>query len=87
MNYSQLINNGTVNINIYQNGEEDFACDIQLENSILKDKELTRLYNQVLDGHKITKLAEVIYHLNKDYVYTKNNWYFFNGSIWKLEAK
>jgi len=85
MNYSQLINNGTVNINIYQNGEEDFACDIQLENSILKDKELTRLYNQVLDGHKITKLAEVIYHLNKDYVYTKNNWYFFNGSIWKLD--
>jgi P4 family phage/plasmid primase-like protien len=85
VNYSQLVNNGTVNINIYQNGEEDFTCDIQLENSILKDTELTRIYNQVLDGHKITKLAEVIYYLNKDYVYTKNNWYFFNGSIWKLD--
>ena len=84
-NYTQLVNNGTVNINIYQNSEEDFACDIQLENSILKDKELTRIYNQVLDGHKITKLAEVIYYLNKDYVYTKNNWYYFNGSIWKLD--
>jgi P4 family phage/plasmid primase-like protien len=84
MNYSQIVNNGTVNINIY-NGEENFTCDIQLENSILKNKELTKLYNQVLDGHKITKLAEVIYYSNKDYVYTKSNWYFFNGSIWKLD--
>lgn len=85
VNYSQLVNHGTVNINIYQNGEEDFTCDVQLENSILKNRELTTLYNQVLDGHKITKLAEVIYYLNKDYVYTKNNWYFFNGCIWKLD--
>jgi P4 family phage/plasmid primase-like protien len=84
MNYSQIVNNGTVNINIY-NGEEDFICDIQLENSILRNKELTKLYNQVLDGHKITKLAEVIHYTNKDFVYTKGNWYFFNGSIWKLD--
>ena len=84
MNYSQIVNNGTVNINIY-NGEEDFICDVQLENSILKNKELTKLYNQVLDGHKITKLAEVIHYTNKDFIYTKTNWYFFNGSIWKLD--
>ena len=88
MNYSQLVNNGTVNINninIYQNGEEDFSCDVKLENSILRNAELTKLYNQVLDGHKITKMAEVIHHINKDFVYTKNHWYYFNGSIWKLD--
>ena len=88
MNYSQLVNNGTVNINninIYQNGEEDFSCDVKLENNILRNAELTKLYNQVLDGHKITKMAEVIHHINKDFVYTKNHWYYFNGSIWKLD--
>ena len=87
MNYTQLINNGTVNINIqnYYNTEEEFSCDIQLENSIFKNKELTKLLNQVLDGHKVTKLAEVIYSLNKDFIYTKNNWYYFNGCIWKQD--
>ena len=87
VNYNQLVNNGTVNINIQNNyyNTEDFSCEIQLDNIILKDKTLTKLYNQVLDGHKITKLAEVIYYLNKDFIYTKGNWYFFNGNIWKLD--
>jgi len=81
--YSQLVNNGTVNINIYNSGaEEDFNCDIKLDNSILKNNELTKMYNQVLDGHKITKFAEVLFYNNKNYVYTKNNWYFFDNSIW-----
>ena len=85
--YSQLINNGTVNINIsnYYSSEEEFSCDVQLHDSIFKNKELTKLYNQVLDGHKVTKLAEVIYYINKDFIYTKNQWFFFNGSIWKLD--
>jgi P4 family phage/plasmid primase-like protien len=79
---------GTINnvINIYQNsGEEDFSCDIQLDNNIFKSKKLTTLFNQILDGHKITKFAEIMHVLNKNFVYTKNNWYFFNGSIWKLD--
>jgi len=79
---------GTINnvINIYQNtGEEDFSCDIQLDNTIFKSKKLTNLFNQILDGHKITKFAEIMHVLNKNFVYTKNNWYFFNGSIWKLD--
>ena len=86
VNYNQLVNNGTVNINIYNNnGEEDFSCDIKLESSILKNSALTKLYNQVLDGHKITKMAEVIHFINKDFVYSKNHWYHFTGSIWKLD--
>ena len=84
MNYNQITNNGTVNINIYQ-GEEDFICDVKLDNNIFKDNELTKLYNQVLDGHKITKLAEVLWFTNKDFVYTKGSWYYFNVSIWKLD--
>jgi P4 family phage/plasmid primase-like protien len=87
VNYNQLVNNGTVNINIQNNyyNNEDFSCDIELSKNIIKDNKLTKIYNQVLDGHKITKLAEVIYYLNKDFVYTKNHWYYFNGSIWKSD--
>jgi P4 family phage/plasmid primase-like protien len=79
---------GTINnvINIYNNnGEEDFSCDIQLDNNIFKSKKMTSLFNQILDGHKITKFAEIMHVLNKNFVYTKNNWYYFNGSIWKLD--
>ena len=88
MNYSQLINTGTINniINIYNNsGEDDFSCEIKLDNSILKDKTLTNLINQVLDGHKITMISKLINFLNDNFVYSKNNWYFFNDSIWKSD--
>jgi hypothetical protein len=44
LNYNQLVNNGTVNINIhnnYYNSEEEFSCDVQLDNCIFKNKELS----------------------------------------------
>jgi P4 family phage/plasmid primase-like protien len=78
---NNVINN-VININ---SGEEDFSCDIQLDNTIFRSKKLTSLFNQILDGHKITKFAEIMHVLNKNFVYTKNNWYFFNGSIWKQD--
>ena len=87
MNYNQLVNHGTINniINIYNNSELDFSCDIKLDNSIFKNKEITNIVNQVLDGHKITMISKLLFVINKDFVYSKNNRYNFNGSIWRCD--
>jgi len=88
--YNQLVNNGTVNINIqnnYYNGEEEFSCDVQLDNSIFRNKELTKLYNQVLDGHKVIKISELLYKMEVDFKYTNGMWYYFNSSIWKSDKE
>jgi P4 family phage/plasmid primase-like protien len=87
MNYNQLVNNGTVNININNNyyGEEEFNCDFKIDN-IFKDKNLTKLYNQVLDGHKILKISELISKIEVDFRYT-GEWYYFNGKIWKMDKE
>jgi len=90
MNYNQLVNNGTVNINIqnnYYNGEEEFSCDVELDNSIFRNKELTKLYNQVLDGHKVVKISELLHKLEIDFKYTNGMWYYFNGSIWRSDKE
>jgi P4 family phage/plasmid primase-like protien len=90
MNYHQLINNGTVNINInnfYTNNEEEFSCDIKLHDSIFRNKEMTKLYNQILDGHKVVLLSELMSKLEIDFKYTNGEWYFFNGSIWKQDKE
>jgi P4 family phage/plasmid primase-like protien len=89
MNYSQLVNNGTVNINInnFFNGEEEFSCDVQLDKNIIKDKKILKIINESLDGHKITKMAELMNHLYKDYVYTGNEWYTFDGCKWIVDHK
>ena len=90
MNYNQLVNNGTVNINIqnnYYNSEEEFSCDVELDNSIFRNKELTKLYNQVLDGHKVVKISELLHKLEIDFKYTNGMWYYFNGSIWRSDKE
>jgi P4 family phage/plasmid primase-like protien len=89
MNYSQLINNGTVNINInnYYNGEEEFSCDVQLDSNIIREKKLLKIVNECLDGHKITKLAELMSQLYKDYIFTGNDWYQFDGNKWSIDNK
>jgi P4 family phage/plasmid primase-like protien len=90
MNYSQLVNNGTVNINInnnYYGTDEEFNCDVQLDSRIFNNKEMTKLYNQVLDGHKVIKIGELISKLEVDFKYTNGEWYYFNGSIWKMDKE
>jgi len=89
MNYNQLINHGTINniINIYNNGGDlEFSCDIKLDNGIFRNKEVTSIVNQVLDGHKITMISKLLNTINKNFMYSKNNWYYFTGSIWKLDS-
>jgi P4 family phage/plasmid primase-like protien len=90
LNYNQLVNTGTVNINIqnnYYNGEEEFSCDVQLDNCIFRNKELTKLYNQVLDGHKVIKISELLHKIEVDFKYTNGMWYYFNGSIWRSDRE
>ena len=87
LNYNQLVNHGTINniINIYNNSEMDFSCDIKLDDSIFKNKEVTNIINQVLDGHKITMISKLLFTINKDFVYSRNNWYYFTGAIWRCD--
>jgi P4 family phage/plasmid primase-like protien len=89
MNYTQLVNHGTINniVNIYQNGEEDFSCDIKLDKSVVRDKKLLGILNECLDGHKITKMAELMNHLYKDYIYTGSDWFYFNDTKWSSDIK
>ena len=89
MNYTQLTNHGTINniINIYQNSQEDFSCDIKLDKSIIREKKILTILNECLDGHKVTKMAELMHHLYKDYVYTGNEWFYFNGQRWVTDVK
>ena len=87
MNYNQLVNNGTVIINNYFNTEEEFSCDIKLDNSIFNNKELTKLYNQILDGHKVILISQLMSRLEEDFKYTNGDWYYFNGTIWKLDKE
>jgi P4 family phage/plasmid primase-like protien len=88
MNYSQLVNNGTIinNINIY-NTEEEFSCDVKLDMTIFNDYDITKIYNQVLDGHKIIKISELISLLESDFKYTSGEWFCFNNSIWKIDKE
>jgi len=80
---------GTINniINIYNNNEEDFSCDIQLDTKIIKDKKILKIVNECLDGHKITKLSELMHNIYKDYIFTGNEWYIFDGNKWSVDNK
>lgn len=88
-NYNNIINNGTINniINIYSNSPSDneYSCDIKLDMGIFRNKEITNILNQILDGHKITMISKLLFTIKKNFVYSKNNWYFFNGSIWTVD--
>lgn len=88
--YTQLVNNGTVNINYsinYYNGEEEFSCDINLDPSIFNDKDYTYLYNHILDGHKVTMIGELFSKLYPSCVFVNDSWYFFNGVRWAQDTK
>lgn len=86
LNYNQLVNTGTVNIINNYYGEDEFNCDFEIDNSIFKSKSMTKLYNQVLDGHKIIKISELISKIEVNFRYT-GEWYYFNDSIWKMDKE
>jgi P4 family phage/plasmid primase-like protien len=90
-NYKQLVNNGTINnnnitinINNGDNGEPEL--EIQIDDEIFNDAVLTKLVNECLDGHKITKISELTKRTYVDYVYDAD-WYMFTGSMWSTDNK
>ena len=83
-NYNQLVNHGTVVVNNYFNTEEDTSLECKISDSIFNDTGLTRLVNESLDGHKITKISELLRHTNENYVFD-DDWYVFENSIWKVD--
>lgn len=88
LNYTQLVNHGTINniINIYNGGDLEFSCDIKLDQNIFKNKEITSIVNQVLDGHKVTMISKLVHTIDKKFIYSRNNWYYFTNSIWKSDS-
>ena len=81
--------NQTVNVTntvIYQNnGEDNFSCEIDLEPEC-GTGDLTKLYNQIMDGHKVSKFAELFYKLGYDFVHTdEKRWFYFNDSKWLID--
>lgn len=74
-------------INIYNGGEEDFSCDVQLDANIFRNKELTTLFNQILDGHKVVLIGELMSKIETNFAYANGEWYYFNGSIWKQDKE
>jgi P4 family phage/plasmid primase-like protien len=83
-NYNQLINHGTVVVNNYYNTEEDTSLECKINESIFNDLGLTKLINESLDGHKITKISELLRLTHDNYVYD-DEWYVFENSIWKVD--
>lgn len=84
-NYNQLVNNGTLIVNNYYNGEQEFSCYVQLHNDILRNKELTKFYNLIIDGHKVIMISELVSKLERDFKYTRGHWFHFDFSIWRTD--
>lgn len=84
------VNNGTINniINIYNNVQtEDFSCEVTLDNCIFNDKKVTKIMNQILDGHKIVLLSELTSLIEQEFKYTNGDWFYFDGNIWKEDKE
>ena len=84
VNYNQLINHGTVVVNNYYNTEEDSNLECKISENIFNDMSLTKLINESLDGHKITKISELLRFVYDNYVYD-DEWYVFEDNIWKVD--
>jgi P4 family phage/plasmid primase-like protien len=80
--FNIVINNNTI-----INGEESFNCDVDLDLSILNDKTLTLLFNQALDGHKITVISEIVNFLDPNFKFCSMTWYYFDGFIWQEDIE
>jgi P4 family phage/plasmid primase-like protien len=76
-------NNGSIvinNNNNYYSGEENFACDVNLDISIFNN-------NRELDGHNIAKISELLHATEDNFKYSNGIWYFFNDTIWKIDKE
>jgi P4 family phage/plasmid primase-like protien len=84
INLNVTINNTTNN---YISNIEDYSCDVDLDPLIFDNEETTMFYNQILSGHKIVKISELLSNLENDFVYTDKEWFHFNGMYWKIDKE
>jgi P4 family phage/plasmid primase-like protien len=68
-------------------GGDDYNCKVDIDSSIFNDKTKTELFNQILSGHKIVLLSEMLSTLEKDFVYCKKQWWMFKNSIWCIDCE
>jgi P4 family phage/plasmid primase-like protien len=85
-NFWQFNLNGNIIINNNYQGEDNFICDISIDSSIFKNTETTDLINQILDGHKISKVGQLLKLQYDNFVFEDEIWYFFNGILWEKDA-
>jgi P4 family phage/plasmid primase-like protien len=82
-----FIQNNTVIINNHYTNEEDILnCDINLDNAIFKNKKVTKLVNQILDGHKVSKISLLLKTQYDDIVFD-TEYFYFKNNIWKLDRQ
>jgi P4 family phage/plasmid primase-like protien len=87
-NFWQLIQHNTIIINNnYSKEDENFLnCDINLDNSILKNKKVTAIVNQILDGHKVSKISMLLQMQNDNIVFD-DAYFYFKNNIWKIDKQ
>lgn len=87
LNYNQIVNHGTMNINIHLNQTENTSCDIPIDDQIFMNQEITNLVSESIDDFKINQIAALLYKLYQDHIWTGDTWYCFNGSKWSEDKK
>ena len=87
LNYNQIINHGTMNINIHLNQTENTSCDIPIDDQIFMNPEITALVSESIDDFKINQIAALLFNLYQDHIWTGDTWYCFSGSKWSEDKK
>ena len=87
-NFWQLVQHNQHNTiiinNNYVDNENFLNCDINVDKSIFRNKKLTSIINQILDGHKISKISMLLKLQNNNIVYD-SDYFYFKDNIWKLD--
>ncbi|KAJ3380411.1 hypothetical protein HDU92_005986 [Lobulomyces angularis] len=74
-------------MNMKISSELDFECEIELDSKIFQNDTLTKLYSEILDGHKVLLISHLLYITEINFVYSNGDWYEFSNSIWKLDRE
>jgi P4 family phage/plasmid primase-like protien len=89
-NIRNLSNSNNVNgVSNTTSVEREYVnCQIDIDEGIFNDPILTKLYNDILDGHKITSVSELLNILEKNFIFSNDEWwYMFKTGIWKKDIK
>jgi len=79
------LNNFNITINNYNNGEASFDYEVMIDYCIFKDKKFTNLIRECLNGHKVTKIAQLMQSRYNEFVFSENSWFYFDGHMWHVD--